>query len=123
MNKIQETITAFSVCKLIEEASKKEQNPNVILKKYLNECENIGGNSDLFLKIATRELTACRLIEENGMVVDTPITNSVAAGGISGFKPDEIGVPVQAQKRYAAKNSIFRRRKPNKYYNDETGNY
>lgn len=123
MNKIEHTITAFSVCKLIEEASKKQENLKIIMEKFVNECQSIGGDVDLFVKIATRELQACRLIEENGMVVDTPVANSVAAGGVSGFKPDEIGVPVEAQKRHAARNAIFRRRKPNKYYNDDSNKF
>jgi hypothetical protein len=39
--------------------------------------------------------------------------------GIAGFKPEEIGVPVEAQQRHINRNSIFRRKKPNRYYIDQ----
>ena len=123
MNNIIKSITAYTAYKLIEEASKKEKNPLKLLESYGKECELLGGNTDLFNQICIRELNACRLLEQEGGIPAPAVVNSVGGGGVTGLKPDDIGVPVEAQKKYASKNSIFKRRKPNKYYNDESANY
>lgn len=94
-----------------------------VLNLISEECEKIGGDKQFFMETVKREMSACRLFEEEGGAAPAPITTSVGAGGIAGFKPEEIGVPVEAQKRHTQKNMIFKRKKPNKYYNDETGNY
>ena len=45
------------------------------------------------------------------------------AGGIAGMKPDDLAVPVEAQRRHAARNSIFKRKKPNTYFKDKDNSY
>lgn len=123
MNHFSKVVTTFSVCKFLEEAVKPNKNINGLFETFLTECEYIGGNPEYFLKMATRELHACRLLEQEGGAIPVSIANSIAGGGIAGLKPEEIGVPAEAQKRHTSKNSIFRRRKPNKYYNDESNKY
>jgi hypothetical protein len=68
----------------------------------------------MFLKGAMRELEACGVLQEDGeAAVAAPIANSVAAGGIAGMKPDDIGVPVSVQKRIqqSAGRHMARRKK------------
>lgn len=124
MNRIINTITSYTVYKLIQEASKKEKSVLHLLESFSRECEELGGNKELFLRLSVRELAACRLInEQEGGIAAPVIANSIGGGGVSGFKPEEIGIPPETQKRHTQKNMIFKRKKPNKYYNDETGNY
>ena len=82
------------------------------LALFTEECEKAGGNGAMFLEGAMRELQACGLLKEDG-VVAAPIANSVAAGGIAGMKPDDIGVPVSVQKRIqqSAGRHMARRKK------------
>lgn len=95
-----------------------------ILNLISEECEKIDGDKEYFMEIAKREMSACRLFEEDGGgAASAPITTSVGAGGVAGFKPEEIGVPVEAQKRNVMKNSIFKRKKPNKYFTDADNRY
>ena len=122
MNNFSKTITTFTICKFLEEAI---NNKNILnlLEKFGEECESIGGNREYFSELAYRELKACRLISEQEGAVAAPIANSVGAGGIEGMKPEDIGVPVSAQKQHIKRNSIFKRKKPNKYYNDEQSQF
>jgi hypothetical protein len=53
----------------------------------------------------------------------TSVANSVGGGGIAGMKPEDLAVPVSAQKRHTSRNSIFKRKKPNTYYNDKNNSY
>jgi hypothetical protein len=119
MNNFSKVITTFTVCKFLEEAVK-ASNVKELFQKFLNECEIIGGDSNYFSELATRELVACRLLEQEGAAIPA---NAVSGGGIAGLKPEDIGVPVSAQKKHVARNSIFRRRKPNKYYRDDANSY
>jgi len=123
MNHIIKSITAYTAYKLIEEASKKEKNPLELLESYGKECELLGGNTDLFNKICVRELDACRLLEQEGGAAAPAVANSVGGGGVAGMKPEDLGVPVSAQKRHIEQNSIFKRKKPNTYYNDRNNSY
>jgi len=93
------------------------------LRLISEQCELVGGDKEEFVKRALRELTACRLINEEGEGAG-PVANSVGAGGIYGLKPEETTfLSKEAQKRYTDKKSIFRRRKPNRYYNDQSNSY
>jgi len=96
------------------------------LRLISEHCELIGGNKDEFVERALRELSACRLLNEEGegaAPTATP-TNSVGAGGIYGLKPEETTfLSKEGQKRHTSTNSIFKRRKPNRYYNDQTNSY
>ena len=70
------------------------------LALFSEQCEAAGGNGELFLEGAMRELRACGILQEDGeAAVAAPIANSVGAGGVAGMKPDDIGVPVSVQKR------------------------
>ena len=82
------------------------------LALFTEECEKAGGNGAMFLEGAMRELRACGLLKEDG-VVAAPIVNSVGAGGVAGMKPDDIGVPVSVQKRIqqSAGRYVARRKK------------
>lgn len=92
------------------------------LKLIAEQCESIGGNANEFYSRAVRELDACRLVEEGE--VAAPPANSVSGGGIYGLKPEEATfLSKEGQKRHTSNNSIFRRRKPNRYYNDKTNSY
>lgn len=122
MMNISKIITAYSVCKFIEEAFTAENVPE-LFEKFSKECEYLGGDSEYFKHIAARELDACRLLEQEGGAPAAPIANSVAAGGIAGMKPEDLAIPVEAQKRHISRNSIFRRKKPNKYYTDKENSY
>lgn len=103
---------------------------NVIgsLRVISEECESLGGNGEEFMARALRELYACRLLNEEGegggaAPAATP-ANSVGAGGIYGLKPEEATfLSKEGQKRHTSTNSIFKRRKPNRYYNDQTNSY
>lgn len=127
MTSLSNIITCFSVSKFIEEVSKPTFSTFLIenkLNEFSKECEQLGGSSDLFMKIATRELDACRLLEQEGgtaAVVSSAPTNVTA--GIAGLKPDDIGVPVEAQKRHINRNTIFKRKKPNTYFTDKNNSY
>lgn len=124
MTSLSNIITCFTASKFIEEVTKPNYRNSLIettLFEFSQECEQLGGNSDLFIQIATRELDACRLLEQEGGAA--PIANSVAAGGIAGMKPDDLAVPVEAQRRHAARNSIFKRKKPNTYFKDKDNSY
>jgi hypothetical protein len=126
MTSLSNIITCFTASKFIEEVT----NPNfskllieTTLQQFSTECEQLGGNFNLFIEIATRELDACRLLEQEGGAVAAPIANSEAGGGIAGLKPEDIGVPVEAQKRHTSTNSIFKRKKPNTYFKDKDNSY
>lgn len=127
MTSLSNIITCFTASKFIEEVTKPNFSTSLIettLHQFSEECELLGGNSDFFIKIATRELDACRLLEEDGGApVSTLPTNSVGGGGISGLKPDDLGVPVETQKRHTSTNSIFKRKKPNTYFKDKDNSY
>jgi hypothetical protein len=127
MTSLTNIITCFTASKFIEEVTKSNFSVSLIettLNKFSKECEQLGGNSDLFIEIATREMDACRLLEqEGGAPVSAPIANSEAGGGIAGLKPEDLGVPVEAQKRHTARNSIFKRKKPNTYFKDKDNSY
>lgn len=119
MSNIPEYITAFTVCKFIEEVV----NPNFssdlteTLQSFSKECDLLGGDQELFTQTAIRELSACRLYEDGAGGAPAPAagpTNTTA--GIAGFKPEDLGVPVEAQERHTKANSIFKRKKPNKFY-------
>jgi hypothetical protein len=100
-------------------------NVSSALKLIAEQCESIGGNSQDFYSRALREMNACRLVEEGegGAPAGTP-ANSVAGGGIYGLKPEETTfLSKEGQKRHISNNSIFKRRKPNRYYNDQTNSY
>lgn len=128
MTSLTNIITCFTASKFIEEVTNPNFSVSLIettLHQFSEECELLGGNSDLFIKIATRELDACRLLEEEdgGAPVSTTPANSVGGGGIAGLKPDDLGVPVEAQKRHTSTNSIFKRKKPNTYFKDKDNSY
>ena len=125
MTSLTNIITSFTASKFIEEFS----NPNFsrpLLENTLNtfseECELLGGNKELFISIATRELGACGLLEQEG---GAPVSGAPAnvIAGIAGLKPEDIGVPVEAQRRHTARNSIFKRKKPNTYFKDKDNSY
>jgi hypothetical protein len=127
MNNFSKVITTFTICKFIEEATKTNKNINKLFEQFFKECQYIGGDPEYFSEIATRELKACRLLEQEGgggaAVGATSIANSVGGGGVAGMKPEDLAIPVEVQKRHTAKNSIFRRKKPNKYYTDKENSY
>ena len=127
MTSLTNIITCFTASKFIEEVTKPNYRNSLIettLSEFSQECEQLGGNSDLFMQIATRELDACRLLEqEGGAVASSAAANSVGGGGIAGMKPDDLGVPVEAQKRHTSSNSIFKRKKPNTYFKDKDNSY
>lgn len=126
MTSLANIITCFTASKFIEEVTNPKFSISLIentLHQFSEECEQLGGNSDLFIKIATRELDACRLLEQEGGGVAAPIANSVGGDGIAGLKPEDIGVPVEAQRRHTSTNSIFKRKKPNTYFKDKDNSY
>jgi hypothetical protein len=126
MTSLSNIITCFTASKFIEEVTNSNFSTTLIetaLQQFSKECEQLGGNSDLFVKMAIRELDACRLLEQEGGAVAAPIANSEAGGGIAGLKPEDIGVPVEAQKRHTSTNSIFKRKKPNTYFKDKDNSY
>ena len=83
------------------------------LALFTEECEKAGGDGVMFLEGAMRELRACGLLQEDGEGAAAPIANSVAAGGVAGMKPDDLGVPVSVQKRIqqSAGRHMARRKK------------
>jgi hypothetical protein len=95
------------------------------LRLLSEECEKVGGDKEYFMEIATREIKACRLFEEgegggpaNAMGGNFATTNAPPgaenpAGNLSGYDPPLI------QNR----KLIFKRRKPNKYNNEDTNKY
>jgi hypothetical protein len=125
MSNLSKIITTFSVCEFLEETVKNPQNLKFNLQKFSQDCELLGGNLVQFQEMALRELNACRLLEQEGggeapSASDGP-TNVTA--GIAGLKPEDLAVPVSAQKRHTSRNSIFKRKKPNTYYNDKNNSY
>ena len=126
MTSLTNIITCFTASKFIEEFS----NPNFsksLLENTLNtfseECELLGGNKDLFLSIATRELEACGLLEQEGGAAPVSSGPTNVTAGVAGLKPEDLAVPVEAQKRHTARNSIFKRKKPNTYFKDKDNSY
>lgn len=121
MNNLSKIITTFAVCEFINEAV---SNTEIIstLHKFSEECELLGGDKELFVELATRELEASHLTEQEGGAAAPP-ANIVGGGGIAGLKPEDIGVPVEAQKRHTSRNSIFKRKKPNTYFTDKNNSY
>lgn len=102
------------------------RNVTSALKLISEQCEQLGGNAEEFMERALREIDACRLLvleQEGGAPVSTAPVNSVGGGGIAGMKPEDIGVPVEAQKRHTRTNSIFKRKKPNTYFRDKNNSY
>lgn len=120
MSNIQQYITAFTVCKFLEEVANPDFSSNLTetLHTFSEECDLLGGDSELFIETAVRELVACRLYEEDGGGGGAVATGGPAnvTAGISGLKPDDLGVPVEAQRRHTQRNSLFKRKKPNKFY-------
>jgi len=130
MNNISKLITTFTACKFIEEVTKPQfsNNLNTALNEFSEQCDFLGGDKQQFIEIVTRELVACRLFEDGegggagaSPAVSSGPTNVVA--GIAGLKPEDLAIPVEAQKRHTSKNSIFRRKKPNKYFTDKENSY
>jgi len=118
---LSKIITSFAVCEFIDEVYTNNRDISG-LNIFSEQCEVLGGNRVLFLEMATREMEACRLLEqEGGAPAATPPTNVVA--GVAGLKPEDLAVPVSAQKRHTSRNSIFKRKKPNTYYNDKNNSY
>jgi len=113
-------ITTFTLCEFINEAIETD---DVIatLNQFAEECQLLGGSKQMFIDSAIREMVACRLLEQEGGAA--PIANSVAAGGIAGMKPEDLAIPVEAQKRHTSRNSIFKRKKPNTYFKDKDNSY
>ena len=92
------------------------------LALFSEQCEAAGGNGELFMEGAMRELEACGLLQEDGeAAVAAPITNSVGAGGIAGMKPDDIGVPVSVQKRIQQSKGRYMARRKKQITLDTTG--
>jgi len=85
------------------------------LALFTEECVKAGGDGAMFLEGAMRELRACGILQEEGeAAVAAPIANSVAAGGVAGMKPDDLGIPVSVQKRIQqSKGRYMARRKKN----------
>jgi len=124
MNNLNKIITAYSLCEFIQYVSKNNQDPMTILDEFSKDCEFLGGDKQLFIESAMRELYACRLLrEDGGAAVAAPIANSVGSGGVAGMKPEDLAVPVEAQKRHTSRNSIFKRKKPNTYFKDKDNSY
>jgi hypothetical protein len=97
------------------------------LRLISEQCEFLGGDGNQFVQRALRELDACRLITEEGeggAVTASAPTNSVSSGGIYGLKPEETTfLSKKGQKKHISTNSIFKRKKPNTYYNDKNNSY
>jgi hypothetical protein len=123
MNNLSKIITTYAICEFIEYATKDFTNLQEKIQKFSEECELLGGNRELFVELAVREMSACRLLTEQEGAAVAPVANSVGGGGIAGMKPEDLGVPVSAQKRHISRNSIFKRKKPNTYYNDKNNSY
>jgi hypothetical protein len=123
MKNLTQIITTFVACEFLNESVKNPQNLKNNLQKFSEDCEYLGGDKRLFLNMAVRELDACRLLEQEGGGEGSSAGPANVVAGIAGIKPEEIGVPVQAQKRHISKNSIFRRKKPNKYFKDKENSY
>ena len=123
MNNLNKIITTYSLCEFIQYVSKNNQDPISVLNEFSEDCEFLGGDKRLFIESAMRELAACRLLEDGGAAAAAPIANSVAAGGVAGMKPEDLAVPVEAQKRHTSRNSIFKRKKPNTYFKDKDNSY
>lgn len=127
MNNISKLITTFTVCKFLEEMADPQNttDPLDALVAFSEECDSLGGDSVLFSELAARELEACRLLEQDGGGGAAPVSGTPAntTAGVAGLKPDDIGIPVETQKRHTSRNSIFRRKKPNKYFTDKENSY
>jgi hypothetical protein len=100
------------------------RNVTSALKLISEQCEQLGGNAEQFMEKALREMDACRLLEQEGGAPVSPApVNSVGGGGIAGMKPEDLAVSVEAQRRHTARNSIFKRKKPNTYFKDKDNSY
>jgi len=123
MNNLSKIITAFSVSEFLNEVFLDNQNISK-LNEFSEDCELLGGDTKLFLNLAVRELEACRLLEQEGGAAPAASTGPTnVTAGVAGLKPEDMGVPVEAQKRHTSRNSIFRRKKPNKYFTDKQNSY
>lgn len=123
MKNLSQIITTFVACEFLNETVKNPQNVKINLQKFSEDCEYLGGDKQLFLNMAVRELDACRLLEQEGGGEGGSAGPANVVAGIAGLKPEDIGVPVEAQKRHTSKNSIFRRKPPNKYFTDKQNSY
>lgn len=85
------------------------KSPVTAVKLMSEECEKMGGDPQYFIVLAARELLACQYINEETAAA---IANSVGGEGISGLKPETLGIPVSAQKRHIKNNQIIKRKKP-----------
>lgn len=91
------------------------------LALFTEECEKAGGNGAMFMEGAMRELRACGILREEGEGAAAPIANSVAAGGVAGMKPDDLGVPVSVQKRIQQSRGRHMARRKKQENLDTTG--
>lgn len=96
------------------------------LKLISEECEKLGGDSQTFINEALRELEACRLVED-GAVGAAPIANAMGGSFSTTNVPSGLGNAPGNLAGYdpplATGKTIFRRRKPNKYYTDKENSY
>ena len=97
-----------------------------VLNLISEECEKIGGDPEYFIEIATREMKACRLLQEDGAAPAAGPANAMGGsfntgnvntldnkpGNLAGYDP-----PLATGKK------IFRRRKPNTYFTDRNNSY
>jgi len=95
-----------------------------VLNLISEECAKLGGEQELFIESAVREMSACRLIEEgeaggiaNAMGGSFGTTTNVNTldnkpGNLAGYDP-----PLATGKK------IFRRKKPNTYFTDKKNSY
>lgn len=93
------------------------------IKLIAEQCESIGGNAEDFYNRAIREMYACRLMEDG----EGGVANSMGGGfnvanppGIPSGNSNIAGydAPLENKK----KPSIFKRKKPNKYWLDAEQN-
>jgi alpha-D-ribose 1-methylphosphonate 5-phosphate C-P lyase len=59
MNNLSKIITTYAICEFIEYATKDFTNLQEKIQKFSEECELLGGNKDLFVELAVREMSAC----------------------------------------------------------------
>ena len=120
MNTLSSIITTYTVSSFLNEVF---TDPNTItrLQEFSEDCEVLGGNKDLFVAMANRELEACRLLEQEGGVANSmggafstteALPRENQPGNIAGYDP-----PIATGKK------IFRRKPPNKYYTDRNNSY
>lgn len=95
------------------------------LNLIAEQCEQLGGDQEMFIEHALREMKACRLVEDGavaagpgnamgGSFSTTNIESGLgnAPGNIAGYDP-----PLATGKK------IFRRKKPNTYFTDKKNSY